>query len=85
MKVLRITVVNSEVGDDESEFNKRLTIRLRDAGFDLTGTITRQERSDIEGVDFIQFRYTLVDTLLGKARHDYFVFKKWVINQFKEQ
>lgn len=85
MKVLRITVVDSEVGDDEGDFNRRVTERLNSAGFDMSGTIIRQERSDVRGIDFVQCRYTPIDTLLGKARHDYFVFKKWLSNQFKEQ
>lgn len=84
MNVLRITVVDSEVGDDEGAFNRRVTERLLAAGFDTSGTIIRQERSDIRGLDFIQVRYTLVDTFLGKVRHDYFVFKKWLGNQFEE-
>ncbi len=61
MQTLRITIGNFEVGDDEKKFNEKLTDRFLSAGFDLSQPIIKQPRSDVQAMDFIQFKYNFWD------------------------
>lgn len=87
MKTLRITVIKPEMDDlDEHAFNERLVTRFRKAGFNLDGVnIIRQERSDHNATDFIQFQYTLFDSYLVEGRFLYHALKKWLKHQFSNQ
>jgi hypothetical protein len=83
MKVLRITIPATQIAKQSgSEFQKKFTKKLLKAGFDLRDPITRQQRSDIEGADFIQFRYTVFDTYSAKVGFFLEEIKDWLIRNF---
>ena len=84
MKILRVTVTKNEIGNDQEEFDKRLQEHFKAAGFDSTSTVIRQTRTDIDGVDFIQFRYTWWDIIAGRAHYYYWDMKNWLRRQLTD-
>ena len=82
MKIFRITVINAEVGDDEKAFQERLGKKLNRAGFNTGDPIIRQPRSDVDAMDFIQFRYTWLDRFEIELMYTVWGMRKWFIKQF---
>ena len=83
MRVLRITVVNSDVSkQDEQSFREELNDRLIAAGFDLQNTIIKQPRSDVHAMDFIQLRYSIFDRWDVYIQDFFRKIERWIRIQF---
>lgn len=85
MQIVRITLSAEEVlKQKEPEFQLKLTKKLINAGFDLRDTIIRQDRSDIDGADFIQLKYGFIDKVMSLAQ--FFIERnvESIINKFKK-
>lgn len=79
MKTLRITVSSSDVAkQDEEKFRGDLTDRLIAAGFDLNDTIIKQPRSDVQAMDFIQFKYSVFDRWDVQIQDFMWKIERWV-------
>ena len=85
MKTLRITVASSDVAkQDEESFNENLTDRLIAAGFDLQAPIIKQPRSDVQAMDFIQFKYNVFDRYDVQIQDFFWKVERWFRVQFSK-
>jgi hypothetical protein len=79
MKTLRITIASSDVAkQDEESFKGDLTDRLISAGFNLNDPIIKQPRSDVKAMDFIQFKYSILDKWDVQIQDFMWKIEKWV-------
>lgn len=79
MRTLRITIASSDVANqDEESFRGDLTDRLISAGFDLNDTIIKQPRSDVQAMDFIQFKYSIFDKWDVHIQDFMWKIEKWI-------